>query len=74
MNKSDQSQDLKFIISESSFKTMKEIEVDSLPLCSECLIEINNSNFVCLKCFINFCKYHMNNHQLKFNDHQIYNL
>lgn len=42
---------------------LEKIEVENIPICSFCLFEIQNGNFICNDCKINLCSFHFDIHE-----------
>ncbi len=57
---------------------IERIVSDAIPLCSECLYEIKDGNYICIVCQINMCEHHLILHEKKSNSsevlHKIYKL
>ena len=50
----------------------KDINVDAIPLCNGCFIEIKEGIYLCMSCKLNCCSDHINSHFL--NKHKILKL
>ena len=55
---------------ESEEKIKEKINVESLPLCIECIIEDEDGEYICLECRINLCPQHAKEHLDKFQHHK----
>ncbi len=40
--------------------------IENIPTCNNCLIDLNEGNYICKKCYINLCYEHAIDHHNKF--------
>ena len=62
--KSSSNEKIGHLLTNTIVEKIEVIEVEAVPLCSNCLFEIKKGYYLCKVCKLNLCQIHRNEHPL----------